>query len=97
MEESIPISFAEAVRELILDVYDNECHKMLDEASKDLLTELQFEEFAAPVLEQFMSQMYTFERQKFQELFKPIKEEYEKFKAIEDANRQRSTLRLVKK
>lgn len=90
------LSFADAVRQDIVSVFDNECLELILKTGNNILSELQFEENASAVIGQFLCHMYTFNRPRFQELFLPIKEAYLLEKKEDDAECSRNAFQVIK-
>lgn len=95
MDNGEVIPFREAVFQWILELYDDECKEVLDEAMKGKYDHFQFNELAAMVFGVFLGDLYTDNREKFIELAKPIYEEYCKIKKEEDAHWRREQMKML--
>lgn len=88
-----PLSFRDAVHNYMIEVFDDECKKVLDDSMKGDLANVDFSESASAVFGTFLTELYADNREKFIKLAEPIYEEYCKMKSEEDAQRKREQLK----
>lgn len=101
MKDEYVFPFREAVLYAMIDIYDNECKKVMNDAMIGKYDSFEFDEIAAMVFGVFLGELYSENRKKFLELTKPIYEEYCRMKSKDDAfwkreQIRRTNLKLVK-